>query len=43
MPAPVGVAGLNNDDNSKQWLFSYNSADIQLNSNYEPKLTEARR
>lgn len=39
VPAPVGVAGLNNDDNSKQWLFSYNSADIQLNSNYEPKLT----
>ena len=38
-PSPVGVNGIDSSNSTKQWLFSYNSPDIQLNQNYEPKLT----
>ena len=37
--ATVGVVGFDDDDTSKQWLFSNNSCEIQLNDKYEPALT----
>ena len=36
--ATVGVNGLDSDNSGKQFLFSYNSADININTAYEPKL-----
>ncbi|EEG28596.1 hypothetical protein CLOSTMETH_03780 [[Clostridium] methylpentosum DSM 5476] len=36
--ATVGVNGLDSDNWGKQFLFSYDSADININTAYEPKL-----
>ena len=36
--ATVGVVGFDDDDTSKQWLFSNNSCEITLNDQYTPAL-----